>query len=218
MAEKKTETPRLEIHYVPVEQIIEAEYNPRKISPKKKKELRDSIEKYGLRDSLKINTYKGRENILISGHQRLKIAKEMGFTEVPVTHEFLNLDDEKEMNLRFNKNGGEFDLELVATMADRADLLDIGFSEKELPKLFTDFEEKFNGIDADSPVYPITPKFNEKYDFLMIFTESEMDFQWLKNLMEVEPSKEYKTERVGDCRVINVKKFQELHKLWTTSK
>lgn len=205
----------LEIHWVDPYLLNEAEYNPRKITPKKKKELRDSMEKFGLRDPLKVNTFEGRENVLISGHQRLKIAKELGYKLVPVTYEYLDIEAEKEMNLRWNKNGGDFDLELVNLVADREILLNIGFLDKELKAVLSDFEQKFEDIDVTEPVYPITPKFNEKYDFVMIFTSTEMDFTWLKNVLGIEKEIDYKSNNTGTGRVISVEKFQKLHKQWT---
>ena len=216
MAKKKKENPLLEIHWVDIDILNEAEYNPRKITPKKKKELRDSMEKFGFRDPLKVNMHPDRENILISGHQRLKIARELGIEKIPVTFEHLSIDKEKEMNLRWNKNGGDFDLEMVVGMADRTTLLDIGFNANELPDLLTEFEEKFADIDTSEPVYPITPKFNEKYDYVMIFSRTEMDMTWLKNILNIQRSIDYKSKNMGDCRVIDVKDFQKLYKTWTT--
>lgn len=214
---KKTETnPELEIHWVEIDTLNEAEYNPRKITPKKKKELRDSIEKFGLRDPLKVNMNPERMNVLISGHQRLKICRELGMTKVPVTYENLTLEQEKEMNLRWNKNGGDFDLERVIEMADRTVLLDIGFNTSEIGKVLSEFEEKFNEIDTSEPVYPIAPKFNEKYDYIMIFAKSEMDFTWLKNVFGIVRAKDYKSNNMGECRVIMVNEFQKLYNEWTS--
>jgi hypothetical protein len=209
---KKDETPSLEIHEIDINLINEAEYNPRKISAKKKKELRDSMVKFGIREALKVNTFPSRENVLISGHQRLKIAKELGFKKVPVTYEYVNLEDEKEMNLRWNKNGGEFALEKLAEVASRDKLLEIGFIDKELPKLFTEFEEEFNSIDKDDPVYPIIPKFDESYNTIMIFCKTEMDFNWLKNVLKIERKQDQRNGKVGECCVITAKEFQQIWK------
>lgn len=210
----KAENQTLEINWLDPNEINVAEYNPRKITPKKKKELRDSMVKYGLREPLKVNMYEGRENVLISGHQRLKIAKELGMDLVPVTFEFLPLEDEKEMNLRLNKNGGEFDMELVMEVVDREILLEIGFMDKELPKVLSEFEQKFEDIDITEPVYPIAPKFNEKYDYVMIMCSTEMDFHWLKNVLEIEREIGHKSTYVGEGKAILVTKFQKLYKAW----
>ena len=216
MAKKTQKDPVLEISWVDVESLKTADYNPRKITPKKKKELRDSIEKFGLRDPLKVNKHPERENVLISGHQRLKICKELGMKQVPVTFEHLTLEQEKEMNLRWNKNGGDFDLEMVVTLADRTTLMDIGFSEKELGKVLTEFEDKFNAIDTTQPELPITPKFNEKHNYVLIVTDKEIDFTWLTNLLELGKQKCYKSENTGQGKVLRVQDFQKLFKKWTS--
>lgn len=210
---KKVEKKDLVIDYIEINLIKECEYNPRKISPKQKKELIESIEKFGIREPLKVNTFEGREMVLISGHQRFKIAKSMGFDKIPVTYEYLTLEEEKEMNLRMNKNGGEFDLDLVNQLGDREFLLNIGFATKELPQLYTEFEKEFNAIT--DPVYPISPKFNEKYDYVMIFCKSEMDYTWLSNCLKIERKKDYKNNNIHECHVITVEEFQTLHEAWT---
>lgn len=215
---KTQKDPLLEIHWLEIDVIKSADYNPRKITPKKKKELRDSIEKFGLRDPLKVNQHPSRKNVLISGHQRLKICKDLGMAKVPVTFENLTLAKEKEMNLRWNKNGGEFDLALVNDVADREILLDIGFASSDLDAVLTEFEEKFEDVDTDDPVYPIAQKFNEKYDYIMIATRTEMDFTWLSNILEIERGIDYKSKNMGICRVIPVSQFQKLYKTWQESK
>jgi ParB-like chromosome segregation protein Spo0J len=43
-------------------------------------------------------------NVVIGGHFRLKVAKELGMMEVPVIYLDLNIDREKELNLRLNQN------------------------------------------------------------------------------------------------------------------
>jgi hypothetical protein len=211
MSEKKEE---LQIVYVDINEIKPTEYNPRKITPKEKKELYDSLVKYGLCLPLTLNNFKGRENILISGHQRLKIAKELGITLIPVTYETLDIEEEKELNIRLNKNTGQFDMEKLITVSDREKLIEIGFASKDLQKVLSLFEEKFNEIDTTDPVYPLAPKFNEKYDYVMIMCPTEMDFHWLKNVLEVEREIGYKSTFTGEGRVILIKKFQNLHKQW----
>ena len=66
-----------------IDKIIFAEYNPRELTKDQHKQLTDSINRFGLVDPLIINTHKERANILVGGHQRLKIAKELGFKEIP---------------------------------------------------------------------------------------------------------------------------------------
>jgi DNA modification methylase len=78
---------------------------------------------------------------------RLKVLKGMKYTEVPVA--YINLDEEKErdLNIRLNKTGGDWDLDLLKEF-DESLLEDIGFSSEELDDIFIDddLEEK-NSFD-----------------------------------------------------------------------
>ncbi|QQS44712.1 ParB N-terminal domain-containing protein [Candidatus Roizmanbacteria bacterium] len=54
-----------------------------------------------------VNSSPNRKDIVIGGHFRLEIAKQLRYTEVPVV--YVNIPDEdkeKELNLRLNKNTG----------------------------------------------------------------------------------------------------------------
>ena len=61
-------------------------YNPRKWSEKAIADLTKSIKEFGLVDPIIVNSAPERKNIVIGGHFRLKIAKDMGFKEMPVVY------------------------------------------------------------------------------------------------------------------------------------
>lgn len=76
------------------------------------------------------------------------MAREMGFAEVPVVYVNIpDLEKEKELNLRLNKNTGEFDLELLAEF-DESLLKDVGFTSEDLDDIFPT-EENAEVFDAD---------------------------------------------------------------------
>jgi hypothetical protein len=130
----------LKIEYVDINELKPAEYNPRKANKKQIEDIKKSIERFGLVDPLIVNNAENRKNIVIGGHLRLKVAKEMGYKEVPVV--YVNIPDiekEKELNIRLNKNTGEFDYDLLANF-DEDFLKDIGFDEKEL-NFFVDIND-----------------------------------------------------------------------------
>lgn len=115
-----------------------AEYNPRKITDKQLDDLRISIEKFGFVEPVIIN----KDNTIIGGHQRVKVAELMGLKEVPFIRLDLSKDDEKELNIRLNKAGGVFDLDLLSEYFDVDDLIDYGFEMEELDLI----------IEEDEPV------------------------------------------------------------------
>lgn len=126
----------MQIEYVKVNELKPAEYNPRTMTEKEAKDLKTSLEKYGFVEPLVVNSAPGRRNIVIGGHQRLRVAIEMGITEVPI--HFIKITDpqkEKELNLRLNRNLGHWDYNLLSNFDENL-LSDIGFSSEELDNIF----------------------------------------------------------------------------------
>ena len=126
----------LKVEYVVVGELKSATYNPRKWDENRENELSESIKKYGFVDPLVVNFASERKNIVIGGHFRLHIAKKLGFDSVPVV--YVNIPDvekEKELNLRLNKNTGDWDLDLLSKF-DPSLLSGIGFSSEELDEIF----------------------------------------------------------------------------------
>lgn len=127
---------KLSVKYVPITSLFNAEYNPRKHDEVQLAQMQESIKRFGMVDLLIVNNALGRENVVIGGNLRLETAMSLGYEEVPVVFVTIpDLNKEKELNVRLNKNGGEFDLELLAEF-DEAFLKDIGFASDELDDIF----------------------------------------------------------------------------------
>lgn len=94
--------------------------------------LKESMERFGLVDPLIVNSFEGRENVIIGGHQRLKIALELEMPTVPCVHVKLDPAKEKELNLRLNKNLGEWDFDKLANEFDDELLKLVGFTDKDM--------------------------------------------------------------------------------------
>ena len=118
----------MKIEKVKIAELNPAEYNPRRMTNKQYEDLRNSLEKFGLVDPIIINS----DNTVIGGHQRLRIMREMGAELVPVVRVNLSKEDEKELNIRLNKNSGEFDLDILANNFEVDELKDWGFKDIEL--------------------------------------------------------------------------------------
>ena len=137
----------MDIQYYKAQDLIMAEYNPRQLTKDQYTQLKDSIERFGLVDPLIVNKNKDRKNILVGGHQRLRIARKMGMVDIPCVEVDLKLDQEKELNIRLNKNVGEWDYDSLANYFDVGELMDWGFSDDELQ--FYEEEPKQGLIDDD---------------------------------------------------------------------
>ncbi|MCK9368596.1 ParB N-terminal domain-containing protein [Candidatus Dojkabacteria bacterium] len=122
--------------YVNIDELIKADYNPRKWDEKALKDLETSIERFGIVDPAIVNSAPDRMNIVIGGHMRIEAAKALGIAEMPVV--YINIPDiekEKELNIRLNKNQGEFDFKLLANFAEDF-LTDVGFNSEDLDAIF----------------------------------------------------------------------------------
>ena len=73
---------KLNIQTRKISELIPSEYNPRVMDKKAKDKLKKNMEEEGYLQSIVINNYPGRENIIISGHQRYDILKEDGYETV----------------------------------------------------------------------------------------------------------------------------------------
>lgn len=121
---------------VPINELRVSEYNARKHSKEQADQLKESIKRFGLIDPVICNNAPERKNVIIGGAFKTEMAKELGITTVPVVYvKITDLNKEKELNLRLNKNTGEFDLELLAEF-DETFLADIGFNSQDLDDIF----------------------------------------------------------------------------------
>lgn len=128
----------INIVYVPIGELKKAEYNPRKWSKEQMEQLKESIKRFGIVDPILVNSFEDRKNIILGGHFRLEAMRELGYTEAPVV--YISISDiakEMELNIRLNKNQGEFDLDLLSEF-DQSFLSDIGFDNGELEEIFVD--------------------------------------------------------------------------------
>jgi len=128
--------PNIQIVEVSINELRVAEYNPRKHSKEQADQLKESIKRFGMVDPVICNSAPERKNVIIGGHFRFEVAKELGMITVPVVYiQIADIAKEKELNLRLNKNVGEFDLDLLSEF-DEAFLSDVGFDTFDLDDIF----------------------------------------------------------------------------------
>jgi ParB-like chromosome segregation protein Spo0J len=96
--------PPLEIRVMPLGELMPAPYNPRRAlqptDPAYRK-LRASLEEFGLVEPLVWNELTGH---VVGGHARLRILRELGVTEVPVSVVRLSAAREKALNVVLNNH------------------------------------------------------------------------------------------------------------------
>jgi len=135
----------MKVEYVPIEKLKFAEYNPRALTEKEFQDLAESLKRFGFVEPIVVNSAPERMNIVIGGHQRIRVAEKIGIKEIPVV--YVNIPDlkkEQELNLRLNKNLGHWDYDLLANFDENL-LLDVGFETEELDEIFgLDIDDEFD--------------------------------------------------------------------------
>lgn len=162
--------------------------NPRKISKKKKEELEKSLESLGDFGLILIDE---NDNI-IAGNQRVSILKEkdentkvlckklIGYTEAEL----------RAINIKDNTHAGEWDLDLLADWT--SDLtVDLGIDAEELKKDITERE-----------IPQMELMHYEKYDYVMIVCNNELDYNNLVRNLGIEGEKVSIAKRKINARAI----------------
>ena len=120
-----------------ISELKEWENNPRTISDKAYQRLKEAIEKRGFHDIIKID----ENNVVLSGNQRLKILKELGYKEVEckVPDGKLTQKQKEQVALESNIQDGEWDMDRLAE--EFSDVMEeIGFGDL-LPDIVEEVEE-----------------------------------------------------------------------------
>ena len=118
----------MNIEKIEINKLKAATYNPRQISTKQYKDLKESITKFGLVDPIIVN----KCYTIIGGHQRYKICKDLDYKDIGCIILDLDKEQERELNIRLNKNTGEFDMDILANEFDIDQLVDWGFKHIDL--------------------------------------------------------------------------------------
>lgn len=123
--------------------------NPRRLSKHDAKHLQKSLEKFGLIDKPVIM----KDGSMIGGHQRVAILKKMGHKEVEcwVADEEMTIKDINELNIRLNRNTGEFDWEILANEWETDELMEWGFTPEEM---MIDSKETANAEESEGILEP----------------------------------------------------------------
>ena len=135
-----------ELKILPISELKPAAYNPRKKLKKgdlEYKKIENSILEFGFADPLVVNA----DMTIIGGHQRLTVAKDLGYTEVPCAVVDVDKTREKALNIALNKITGAWDEQMLADLLTDLkecdyDLDYTGFDAPEVDALFSNIYDK----------------------------------------------------------------------------
>lgn len=127
-----------------------AEYNPRQLTDKQYKQLKKSLKTFGCVEPVVVNANPMRKDIIIGGHQRCKVWSDLGNDSIPTVEVELDEAQEMELNVRLNKNTGEFDMDTLSNYFDMDMLKEWGFEDYEFGiSLDDDMTDDFDLPDGD---------------------------------------------------------------------
>lgn len=178
-----------------IDELIPAIYNPRKdltINDPEYKKIKRSIETFGYVDPIIVNE---RTGVIVGGHQRLKVLKDLGYEEIEVS--VVNLDEkqEKALNVALNKIEGDWDNVKLKDLLEELDdgSFDVeltGFDMDEIENLMTQyFDEENNSEEDTSPA--------ELSDNTVIVIEADSEDQLEKTFTKL-------VEEGYNCRLLTL--------------
>jgi DNA modification methylase len=144
-----------------LEDLRPAAYNPRKnLRPQDKEwqKIARSIEEFGYIDPIICN----KDGTIIGGHQRYKVLKALGYTEIDCVEVDLDKDREKALNIALNKISGDWDEDRLKDLLAELDASSLdpeltGFDLAEIDELLGQFVNPADVTEDNPPDPPKVP-------------------------------------------------------------
>ncbi|KEI05966.1 site-specific DNA-methyltransferase [Clostridium botulinum] len=166
----------MDIQKIDVSKLNPAKYNPRKdLKPgdAEYEKLKKSINTFGYVEPVIWNKRTGN---VVGGHQRLKILKEQGITEIECVVVDMNEAEEKALNVALNKVSGDWDIPKLTELLDDLDksMFDVsltGFDAAEIEDLFSKVHDKDvqdDDFDADKALEDIKEPVSKQGDIWIL--------------------------------------------------
>jgi hypothetical protein len=196
-----------------------AEYNPREISGEAKEGLRSSVDKFGYMQNIIFNVSTGN---IVSGHQRLTILKEEGYTKVDVLEIDIPIEKEKELNVLMNAKTitGDFTYEVNTLISeimtsdvelyDLANLGSLMLADDNCEMEDDDEEEQSDVTVKGMDLMPY-----EHYDCILMVFEKIDDFLYLSSLLGLDEKRNISApmvanKKIGKTRCINASRLIDI--------
>lgn len=178
--------------------------NPRLIKDDKFRKLTESIKSFP--EMLEIRPIVvNKEMIILGGNMRFRACQEAGLKKIPVIVADLSEEKQREFLIKDNVSGGEWDWDILLSEWKDVELESWGIDFPEsISESKEDFEKKVSAYDDSNCLYPIIPKFDEKQELFVIICENEIDANWLREKLNMQKMKSYKTGLVTKSNVIHI--------------
>jgi hypothetical protein len=187
---------------VPVRLLKHAKVNPRRGAVA---EVLESLKEFGQHRPVVVQKTTGE---VIVGNHMLKAAVQLGWDNIDA----LIVDDDDPKALRRavadNATGdkAKWDEEELGDVLKLIGAVP-GFNDNEVEALLAKLAPPEK---VEDPTFPLVPRLNEHYDYVLIFCENETDWNWLQTKLELRREKSYKSDAVAVSHVLTASRFQEL--------
>lgn len=170
-----------------------------------KKSIQDSPEMLELRELI-IFPYNDGRYIVVCGNLRLRACKELGYKELSckVLPSDTPVKKLREYATKDNVNFGENDMDVMENEWNKSELQEWGI-EFSPEKKEDEFKERFDTITDDTAIYPLIPKYDEKHELFIITSSNEVDSNWLRERLDMQHMKSYKTGKISKSNVVDIK-------------
>ena len=146
------------------------------------------------------------KNTVLIGNGRLEAIQQLQWKKVEViVKEGLNEDQKKALSILDNKSiSTEWNDDILAKdlpmLSEKA--IETGFTEKEIKDLLTKIS-KINLPEEEEMTYDLTPQLYEKYDYILMFFDNEIDFLNASQLVGLKKQRDrMKNQKVGLYRAV----------------
>ncbi|MPZ51029.1 MAG: DNA methylase N-4 [Dehalococcoidia bacterium] len=149
---------RHEVVEVPIDDLRPDPANPRRIADDQSEALTRSIQTFGFLQPMLARL---EDRVVIGGHQRLLVARRLGYKTVPTIFLDITREQARVLNLALNRISGDWDQELLARLlanleaSAEVDLSLSGFADDEVAKLLKSLDrrekrERLESFDLDA--------------------------------------------------------------------
>lgn len=123
-----------QIEHISIKQLTLLEKNPRKIDKIQFEKLCRSIDQDPefFTDRPCLVNRVGDQLIVYAGNQRYRAAKKLGWKTVPCIIEEITEEVQKRRVVQDNLHQGEFDYDMLSSLYEVGDLIELGFTEEQL--------------------------------------------------------------------------------------
>jgi hypothetical protein len=187
---------------VKLEDLTPQERNPRKGSVT---DIVESMREFGQHREVVVQQ---STSTVIVGNHVFKAAEVLGWEEIDAF--VVDDDDAKAVRRGIADNAvgdkGTWEEELLGQVLQEVGAVP-GYDGRDVEKLLAKLAPK---QEKAEPTYPLVPRLNEHYDYVMIFATTETDWVWLQTRLQLRREKSYKSKAVALSHVLTVERFQEL--------